>query len=148
MGNLFLKVNKGVMENDPGFDQGTRIWQIRIMKILYLCFFTRKQAGSLETPLSHSYCAHLRNREDSRAMAFTGCIRDGPLFLFSNHAAFFNADLSRSNSFGVALARVLRHHRKAEQSSQSCSVHRMYWLNRSNIGPGCFPFDLPRERSQ
>src|SRR5215468_3978611 len=102
----------------------------------------------LATPVSHSYCAHVRNRKDFRAVAFTGCIRDDPLFLFPDHAAVSDAYLSGPDSFGVALARVHRHNRKAEQSSQSCSVHRMYWLNRGNIGPGCFPFDVPRERGQ
>jgi hypothetical protein len=42
-------------------------------------------------------------------MAFTGRIRDHPLFLFPHNAAFPDANSYRSDSFNVAVTGVYRH---------------------------------------
>src|SRR5690242_17865377 len=99
-------------------------------------------------PESHSYCADIRNREGCRAVAFTGHIRPDPLLLFPNHATFPDTDLSRSHCFDIALAGVQGPLQKTQQSSKPCSVRRMFWLNCSNIGPGCFPFNVACERGE
>src|SRR5262245_15536474 len=108
----------------------------------------KKKLDPLETPQSNSYRALIRNREGSRAVALAGRIRDDPLFLFPNHAAFPGANFSRSDSFDATVAVVHSHQQETEQSAQPFSAHRMYWLNGSNIGPGCFPFYVPCERGQ
>jgi hypothetical protein len=71
-------------------------------------------------------------------VAFAGRIRDDPLFLFPNHAAFPDAHFSCSDSLDVAVAGVHSRQQKTEQSSQPFSVHRMYWVNRSNMVPVVF----------
>src|SRR5690348_10266770 len=115
-----------------------------------LCSSPQKHAGPLGMPQSHSYlyCADIRNREGPRAVAFTGPIRHDPLLLFPNHATFPDTNLSRSRCFDVALAGLQSPLQKTTESSKPCSVRYMFGLNCSNIGPGCFPFNVAWERGK